>query len=91
MTGAPKIRAMELIDQIEASKREAYSGAIGWISKKGDMELGMVIRTAIFDGQRVSIGVGGGITSDSKLDSEHEEIKLKAAALADTLGAFLRW
>ena len=91
MTGAPKIRAMEIIDELESSTRGPYSGAMGWISRSGDMELGMVIRTAIFDEHEVSIGVGGGITSDSKPESEHDEIKLKAAALADVLGASLRW
>ena len=91
MTGAPKIRAMEIIDELESSARGPYSGAMGWISRSGEMELGMVIRTAIFDQHEVSIGIGGGITSDSKPESEHDEIKLKAAALADVLGASLRW
>lgn len=91
MTGAPKIRAMELIEQLEIEKRGGYSGAIGWIAQSGDMELGMVIRTAIFEDDKVSIGIGGGITSDSEPEAEHEEIQLKATALASTLGAQLRW
>ena len=91
MTGAPKIRAMEIIAQLESSSREEYSGAIGWISSSAQMELAMVIRTAIFDEHSVSIGIGGGITSDSKPDAEHEEIRLKALALAQVLGAKLRW
>ena len=91
MTGAPKIRAMEIIEELERSARDGYSGAIGWIGSNGDMELAMVIRTAIFEGNQVSIGIGGGITSDSNPEREHEEIQLKAAALADVLGAALRW
>jgi para-aminobenzoate synthetase component 1 len=91
MTGAPKIRAMEIISQIESSPRAGYSGAIGWIAHNQDMELAMVIRTAVFAGSEVSIGIGGGITSDSRLESEHEEIRLKAMALADVLGAKVRW
>jgi para-aminobenzoate synthetase component 1 len=91
MTGAPKIRAMELIEKLEVEKRAGYSGAIGWIAHSGDMELGMVIRTAIFEDDKVSIGIGGGITSDSEPEAEHEEIQLKATALASTLGAQLRW
>jgi len=91
MTGAPKIRAMELIEKLEVEERGGYSGAIGWIAQSGDMELGMVIRTAIFEEDKVSIGIGGGITSDSAPEAEHEEIQLKATALASTLGAQLRW
>jgi anthranilate/para-aminobenzoate synthase component I len=55
------------------------------------MDLGMVIRTAIFKDGRVSIGIGGGITSDSIPESEHQEIQLKAQALSKALGARLRW
>lgn len=91
MTGAPKIRAMEIIAELESSPRKEYSGAIGWISLAAEMELAMVIRTAIFDEHSVSIGIGGGITSDSKPDAEHQEIRLKALALAQVLGAKLRW
>lgn len=91
MTGAPKIRAMEIIAELESSDRAGYSGAIGWIATNGDMELAMVIRTAIFEGDEVSIGIGGGITSDSDPKREHEEIQLKGSALADVLGAAVRW
>ena len=91
MTGAPKIRAMEIIAELESSPRKEYSGAMGWISSAAEMELAMVIRTAIFDEHSVSIGIGGGITSDSKPDAEHQEIRLKALALAQVLGAKLRW
>ncbi|MFM1994080.1 MAG: aminodeoxychorismate synthase component [Actinomycetota bacterium] len=91
MTGAPKASAMHILQELESSPREVYSGAIGFIAANGDMELAMVIRTAVFEGQSVSIGVGGGITADSQPFSEHEEIQLKALALADVLGARVRW
>jgi anthranilate/para-aminobenzoate synthase component I len=55
------------------------------------MELAMVIRTAIFEKDSVSIGIGGGITSDSESNAEHEEIQLKATALVGALGASVRW
>ena len=91
MTGAPKEKAMEIISQLESSEREIYSGALGYITSGGEMELGMVIRTAVFEKDSVSIGIGGGITSDSLPESEHEEIQLKAIALASVLGARVRW
>ena len=91
MTGAPKKSAMQILQKLESSAREVYSGALGFIAANGDMELAMVIRTAVFEGQTVSIGVGGGITADSEPAIEHEEIQLKALALADVLGARVRW
>ena len=91
MTGAPKEKAMEIIRELESSDREIYSGALGYITSGLEMELGMVIRTAVFEGSTVSIGIGGGITSDSLPESEHEEIQLKAIALASVLGARVRW
>ena len=91
MTGAPKKSAMAILEKLESSPRGIYSGALGFIAANGDMELAMVIRTAVFEGQTVSIGVGGGITADSHPASEHEEIQLKALALADVLGARVRW
>lgn len=91
MTGAPKSRAIELISQFETSKRAGYSGAIGYISRNGACDLGMVIRTAIFANSEVSIGIGGGITIDSDPASEHAEIQLKANALAQALSAQVDW
>jgi aminodeoxychorismate synthase component I len=91
MTGAPKIRAMEIIRDLESSPRGDYSGGIGWIGRDGNMDLGMVIRTAIFDGDQVTIGIGGGITSDSIPSQEHREIQLKANALVSALSASVDW
>ena len=91
MTGAPKTRAMQLLTELEGEPRGAYSGGIGWIGFEGDMELAMVIRTAIFDGSEVRIGIGGGITSDSEPQSEHKEIQIKARALTNALSSAVRW
>jgi para-aminobenzoate synthetase component I len=91
MTGAPKIRAMEIIDQLESAPRAGYSGAIGFISGNGNLDLGMVIRTAVFEAGRVVIGIGGGITSGSEPEVEHQEIQIKAQAHVSALSAAVRW
>lgn len=91
MTGAPKIRAMEIIKQLEVGNRGNYSGAMGYIAANGAAELGMVIRTLVFRGGFTTIGVGGGITIDSDPVAELEETKLKAKALLRALGADDPW
>jgi para-aminobenzoate synthetase len=91
MTGAPKLRAMEIISDLESSERGGYSGAIGWVAGNGSLDLGMVIRTAIFDSGKVTIGIGGGITSGSESEAEHQEIQIKAQALVSALSAAVRW
>lgn len=91
MTGAPKIRAMELISELESAKRQGYSGAIGFISGNSDLDLGMLIRTAVFENGQVTIGIGGGITSGSDPASEHQEIQIKAQAHVSALSAAVRW
>lgn len=91
MTGAPKLRAIELLRDLEPTNRGPYAGALGYLASSGDIEMGMVIRTAVFEQDTVTIGVGGGITSDSVAEAEHEEIVLKAAAHIDQLGAVARW
>ncbi|MFM1784009.1 MAG: hypothetical protein RLZZ579_286, partial [Actinomycetota bacterium] len=91
MTGAPKSKAIEFIAKLESSPRGGYSGAIGYFGQDGSCDLGMVIRTAIFDETRVSIGIGGGITIDSEPESEHKEIQLKATALVEGLSAVVDW
>jgi anthranilate/para-aminobenzoate synthase component I len=91
MTGAPKIRATEIIRELETAERGGYSGAIGFISGNGNLDLGMVIRTAVFDSDRVTIGIGGGITSGSEVVAEHQEIQIKAQAHVSALSATVRW
>jgi para-aminobenzoate synthetase len=91
MTGAPKLRAMEIISDLEESKRGEYSGALGWVGGNGNLDLGMVIRTAVFESGKVTIGIGGGITSGSEPEAEHQEIQIKAQALVSALSAAVRW
>jgi aminodeoxychorismate synthase component I len=91
MTGAPKLRATEIISDLEESERGAYSGALGWVGGNGNLDLGMVIRTAVFESGKVTIGIGGGITSGSEPEAEHQEIQIKAQALVSALSAAVRW
>ena len=89
MTGAPKIRTMQIIEELEPQPRGLYSGAIGWISPHSAAELNITIRTLIDDGKECSFGVGGAIVADSDPLSEYEETLVKAAALLDTLGGHI--
>ena len=86
MTGAPKIRAMEILRELEAAPRDIYSGAFGYLGFDGSADFGMTIRTLVFEGNSASLGVGGGITIDSDPDSEFEETMLKSKALLRALG-----
>ncbi len=85
ITGAPKLRAMELIDQQERNCRNLYTGSIGYISLNGDCDFNIVIRTAIHKDGVYNIGVGGGITYESNSSFEFEEIWHKAKALLKAL------
>ena len=78
VTGAPKVRAMEIIREIEGGPRGVYTGAIGHIAPSGDCQFNVAIRTVVLEGARGEMGIGGGIVADSKEDSEYEECLLKA-------------
>jgi len=86
MTGAPKIKAMELCTQIEKVKRGIYSGAIGWFGGDGSSDLCVVIRTIITQGNRFEFQVGGAIVYDSIAQLEFEETLTKAKAICMALG-----
>lgn len=91
MTGAPKHSAMTKIKALEGGPRGVYSGAIGYLGADGSADFGMVIRTLVFVGDRLEIGVGGGITIDSDPAAEFEEIRIKAGALLAAIGAKDPW
>jgi anthranilate/para-aminobenzoate synthase component I len=86
ITGAPKIRAMQIIDELEPDPRGAYCGAIGYLASDGTMEFNIAIRTLIIHDRQVHIPVGGGIVADSDPASEFEETLVKARALFAALG-----
>ena len=85
MTGAPKIRAMELIEEYENFKRGLYSGSIGYISPNGDFDLNVVIRTIIYNSKlrSLSCGVGSAITIKSDAEKEYEECGIKVQKILD--------
>ncbi len=87
VTGCPKIRAMELIADLEQAPREVYTGALGFVSPIAGLELSVVIRTVEFAGGRAWIGVGGGIVADSDPAAEAAECEIKAAPVLDCLRA----
>ena len=86
MTGAPKHRAVTLLIEMERSPRGLYSGAWGWLRADGTIDLAMTIRTAIFQGDTASLGVGGGITWSSDPAEEIAEVGHKAQKLMGVLG-----
>lgn len=86
MTGAPKISAMELCSALEPRGRGVYSGAIGWFGGDGSVDLNVVIRTLVVQGNRFEFQVGGAIVHDSTAEGEWEETLVKARGLAKALG-----
>ncbi len=85
ITGAPKVRAMEIIAELEPSRRGIYCGSIGYLGFSGAMDTSIVIRTLVASGGRVTFSVGGGIVADSDPEGEYQETLHKARALIETL------
>ncbi|MDT8419227.1 MAG: anthranilate synthase component I [Desulfuromonadales bacterium] len=78
LSGSPKIRAMEIIDELEPSRREVYGGAVGYFSFNGNMDLAIAIRTLVVEGGRVHLQAGAGIVADSDPEMEYQETLNKA-------------
>ena len=85
ITGAPKVRAMEIIDELEPTKRSIYTGSIGYLSFSGDLDLNIAIRTFLVKGKKAYFQVGGAVTYDSDPETEYQETLDKARALIDAL------
>ena len=85
ITGAPKIRAMQIIAELEPARRDAYTGALGYFGYDGDADLAIAIRTITCAGGRASYHVGGGITWDSDPAAEYEETRHKGRAMHEAL------
>ena len=86
ITGAPKRRAMQIIDELEPVRRGPYTGATGWLGVAGDVDLAIAIRTAAIRDGRLSLSVGGGIVADSNPEDELTETDVKARAFAALYG-----
>ncbi len=85
ITGAPKVRAMEIIDELEPTRRSVYTGSIGYLSFGSNMDFNIVIRTILVKGDRAYFQVGGGIVYDSEPEAEYQETLDKAKALVQAL------
>ena len=85
ITGAPKVRAMEIIDEIEPTKRSVYTGNIGYLSFNGNLDLNIAIRTFIMKGKKAYFQVGGAVVYDSDPEDEYQETLHKGKALIDAL------
>jgi para-aminobenzoate synthetase component 1 len=87
MTGAPKLSAMNIIEQTESFKRGIYSGAVGYITPQGDMDFNVVIRTILYNtgNKNLSLSVGSAITAQAIPELEYDECMLKARALFEVL------
>ena len=81
LSGAPKVRAMEIIDELEPDRRGIYGGAVGYLSWTGNMDLAIAIRTAVIQNQILSVRAGGGVVYDSDPEAEYQESMNKAQSI----------
>ncbi|WP_163560346.1 aminodeoxychorismate synthase component I [Halomonas sp. NO4] len=87
ITGAPKVRAMQIIDELEPSQRSVYCGSLGYVDVRGHMDTSIAIRTAVADAGRLHLWGGGGLVADSQLEPEYAETLDKIRHLMNALGA----
>jgi para-aminobenzoate synthetase component 1 len=85
ITGAPKLRAMEIIEELEPHRRGVYCGSVAYIGFDGNMDSNITIRTLVFNQNRLRFWAGGGIVADSDCAAEHQEVLDKAAAMLDLI------
>jgi len=85
LVGAPKVRAMQIIDELETTGRRLYGGTVGYFGRQGDMDQAITIRTLVFRGDSYSYQAGGGIVADSVPRAEFEEVMAKSAVLRRAL------
>jgi para-aminobenzoate synthetase component 1 len=88
ITGAPKVRSMEIIDQLEPTRRSVYTGSIGYLSFDGNLDLNIVIRTFLIKGNKAYFQAGGAVVYDSDPESEYQETLDKVRALISALNSF---
>ncbi|MDX5376629.1 MAG: anthranilate synthase component I family protein, partial [Halomonas sp.] len=86
ITGAPKVRAMQIIDELEPSRRSVYCGSLGFVDVRGNMDTSIAIRTAMADGERLHLWGGGGLVADSEVEAEYVETLDKIRHLMAALG-----
>jgi len=85
LSGAPKIRAMEIIDELEPARRGLYGGALGYIDLRGNLDFCIAIRTVTFEGGQATVQAGAGIVADSDPTAEQRETEAKAGAMFEAL------
>jgi anthranilate synthase component 1 len=85
LSGAPKVRAMEIVDELEPEKRGIYGGAMGYLGWNDNMDMAIAIRTAVIKDQTLYVQAGAGIVADSQPESEWEETQNKARAIVRAL------
>ena len=87
ITGCPKVRCMEIIAELEADARGAYTGSFGYLNRDGSLDLNILIRTIVMQKDVLTLRAGCGIVADSEPEAELEETRAKAAGLLEALGA----
>jgi anthranilate synthase component 1 len=86
VSGAPKVRAMEIVDDLEPEARGPYAGAVGYLSYAGDLDTCITIRTLVVEKDRTSVTAGAGIVADSDPEAEQRETESKAAGMLAAVG-----